>query len=237
MEEQDAEVSVPEKNDPRAAASGASVLEEVGAQNSNNVEEKKYVESDETKQRGRKRKEVEKENDEESADREEKTFRVFVKTLHGTSIVLPLKWIGNTLEGLKFDDTNVEEEEVTDLEHVELENLNDPKSEVRAFLSNALALRMKEREGWSRKFTEALCRELFHFLELKATLGDFEGCAFSPPTSLMDDLWHEVILNTKLYRRLCATLPNNPEGKLVDHTTFGAVDLEVQRERTREKLT
>jgi len=149
MEEQDAEVSVPEKNDPRAAASGASVLEEVGAQNSNNVEEKKYVESDETKQRGRKRKEVEKENDEESADREEKTFRVFVKTLHGTSIVLPLKWIGNTLEGLKFDDTNVEEEEVTDLEHVELENLNDPKSEVRAFLSNALALRMKEREGWS----------------------------------------------------------------------------------------
>ena len=37
MEEQDAEVSVPEKNDPRATASGASVLEEVGAQNSNNV--------------------------------------------------------------------------------------------------------------------------------------------------------------------------------------------------------
>jgi hypothetical protein len=97
---------------------------------------------------------------------------------------------------------------------------------------------MKEREGWSRKFTEALCRELFHFLELKATLGDFEGCEFSPPTSLMDDLWHEVILNTKLYRRLCATLPNNPEGKLVDRTTFGAaVDLEEKRELTRKKLT
>jgi hypothetical protein len=54
----------------------------------------------------------------------------------------------------------------------------------------------------------------------------------------MDDLWHEVILNTKLYRRLCATLPNNPEGKLVDHTTFGAaVDLEEKRELTRKKLT
>ena len=149
-------------------------------------------------------------------------------------MVLDLKWIGNTLEGLKFDDTNLEEEEIS----LDLEDLNDPNSDVRAVLSNALALRMKEREGWSRKFTEALCRELFHFLELKATLGDFEGCEFSPPTSLMDDLWHEVILNTKLYRRLCATLPNNPEGKLVDHTTFGAaVDLEEKRELTRKKLT
>jgi hypothetical protein len=128
----------------------------------------------------------------------------------------------------------LEEEEI----NLDLEDLNDPNSDVRAVLSNALALRMKEREGWSRKFTEALCRELFHFLELKATLGDFEGCEFSPPTSLMDDLWHKVILNTKLYRRLCATLPNNPEGKLVDHTTFGAaVDLEEKRELTRKKLT
>ena len=172
-------------------------------------------------------------DDEESADREEKTFRVFVKTLTGKWIVLDLKWIGNTLEGLKFDDTNLEEEEI----NLDLEDLNDPKSDVRAVLSNALALRMKESKRWSRKFTEDLCRELFHFLELKATLGDFEGCEFSPPTSLMDDLWHEVILNTKLYRRLCATLPNNPEGKLVEHTTFGAVDLEVQRERTRKELT
>ena len=235
MEAKDAEVSVPEEIDSRVAASKASVLEEVGAAPLNNVEEKKYAESDETKKRGRKRKEAEKENDdEESADREEKTFRVFVKTLTGKLMVLDLKWIGNTLEGLKFDDTNLEEEEI----NLDLEDLNDPNSDVRAVLSNALALRMKEREGWSRKFTEALCRELFHFLELKATLGDFEGCEFSPPTSLMDDLWHEVILNTKLYRRLCATLPNNPEGKLVDHTTFGAaVDLEEKRELTRKKLT
>jgi len=261
MEEQDAEVSVP-ANDPRAASASV-VLEEVGAPS--NVE-KKYAESElkhqseeETKKRGRKRKEAEKESDEEkmasetttkstpSADRE-KIFHVFVKTLNGKTITLPLKWIGNTLEGLKFDDTNVkeeeeeeeEEEEIKGLEHVryqELENLNDPKFDVRALLSNVLALRMKEREGWSRKFTKGLCQELFHFLELKATLGDFEGCEFSPPTSLMDDLWHEVILNTKLYRRLCATLPNNPGGKLIDHTTFGAVDLEVQRARTREKLT
>lgn len=235
MEAQDAEVSVPEEIDSRVAASKASVLEEVGAAPSNNVEEKKYAESDEAKKRGRKRKEAEKENDdEESADREEKTFRVFVKTLEGKLLVLDLKWIGNTLEGLKFDDTNLEEEEI----NLDLEDLNDPNSDVRAVLSNALALRMKERKGWSRKFTEALCRELFHFLELKATLGDFEGCEFSPPTSLMDDLWHKVILNTKLYRRLCATLPNNPEGKLVDHTTFGAaVDLEEKRELTRKKLT
>jgi|TARA_Y100000739_G_C20575588_1_gene450089 hypothetical protein len=235
MEAKDAEVSVSEEIDSRVAASKASVLEEVGAAPLNNVEEKKYAESDETKKRGRKRKEAEKENDdEESADREEKTFRVFVKTLTGKLMVLDLKWIGNTLEGLKFDDTNLEEEEI----NLDLEDLNDPNSDVRAVLSNALALRMKEREGWSRKFTEALCRELFHFLELKATLGDFEGCEFSPPTSLMDDLWHEVILNTKLYRRLCATLPNNPEGKLVDHTTFGAaVDLEEKRELTRKKLT
>ena len=235
MEAKDAEVSVPEEIDSRVAASKASVLEEVGAAPLNNVEEKKYAESDETKKRGRKRKEAEKENDdEESADREEKTFRVFVKTLEAKLLVLDLKWIGNTLEGLKFDDTNLEEEEI----NLDLEDLNDPNSDVRAVLSNALALRMKEREGWSRKFTEALCRELFHFLELKATLGDFEGCEFSPPTSLMDDLWHKVILNTKLYRRLCATLPNNPEGKLVDHTTFGAaVDLEEKRELTRKKLT
>ena len=235
MEAKDAEVLVSEEIDSRVAASKASVLEEVGAAPLNNVEEKKYAESDETKKRGRKRKEAEKENDdEESADREEKTFRVFVKTLTGKLMVLDLKWIGNTLEGLKFDDTNLEEEEI----NLDLEDLNDPNSDVRAVLSNALALRMKEREGWSRKFTEALCRELFHFLELKATLGDFEGCEFSPPTSLMDDLWHEVILNTKLYRRLCATLPNNPEGKLVDHTTFGAaVDLEEKRELTRKKLT
>ena len=235
MEAKDAEVSVSEEIDSRVAASKASVLEEVGAAPLNNVEEKKYAESDETKKRGRKRKEAEKENDdEESDDREEKTFRVFVKTLTGKLIVLDLKWIGNTLEGLKLDDTNLEEEEI----NLDLEDLNDPNSDVRAVLSNALALRMKEREGWSRKFTEALCRELFHFLELKATLGDFEGCEFSPPTSLMDDLWHEVILNTKLYRRLCATLPNNPEGKLVDHTTFGAaVDLEEKRELTRKKLT
>lgn len=235
MEAKDAEVSVSEEIDSRVAASNASVLEEVGAAPLNNVEEKKYAESDETKKRGRKRKEAEKENDdEESADREEKTFRVFVKTLTGKLMVLDLKWIGNTLEGLKFDDTNLEEEEI----NLDLEDLNDPNSDVRAVLSNALALRMKEREGWSRKFTEALCRELFHFLELKATLGNFEGCEFSPPTSLMDDLWHEVILNTKLYRRLCATLPNNPEGKLVDHTTFGAaVDLEEKRELTRKKLT
>ena len=235
MEAKDAEVSVSEEIDSRVAASKASVLEEVGAAPLNNVEEKKYAESDETKKRGRKRKEAEKENDdEESADREEKTFRVFVKTLTGKLMVLDLKWIGNTLEGLKFDDTNLEEEEI----NLDLEDLNDPNSDVRAVLSNALALRMKEREGWSRKFTEALCRELFHFLELKATLGNFEGCEFSPPTSLMDDLWHEVILNTKLYRRLCATLPNNPEGKLVDHTTFGAaVDLEEKRELTRKKLT
>jgi hypothetical protein len=75
-------------------------------------------------------------------------------------------------------------------------------------------------------------------LTLKANALDFDACELSP-SSLIDEVWHEAILNTRLYRELCESLEHNPEKKTIDHSTAHADcsrQVRKRRQRTKEEL-
>ena len=105
-------------------------------------------------------------------------------------------------------------------------------------LTSLLQKRMRLTKRWSTSFTLKVVKELKNFLTLKANVLDFDACELSP-SSLIDEVWHEAILNTRLYRKLCESLEHNPEKKTIDHSTAHA-DCSRQvlqrRRRTKEEL-
>jgi hypothetical protein len=159
-------------------------------------------------------------------------FVVYVRGLDGKTITLNL---GNepgyvTFQGRKYAFDAIGANDGEDL-FVSRRSDDDE-------LTSLLQKRMRLTKRWSTSFTLKVVKELKNFLTLKANVLDFDACELSP-SSLIDEVWHEAILNTRLYRELCESLEHNPEKKTIDHSTAHA-DCSRQvlqrRRRTKEEL-
>ena len=159
-------------------------------------------------------------------------FVVYVRGLDGKTITLNL---GNepgyvTFQGRKYAFDAIGANDGEDL-FVSRRSDDDE-------LTSLLQKRMRLTKRWSTSFTLKVVKELKNFLTLKANALDFDACELSP-SSLIDEVWHEAILNTRLYRELCESLEHNPEKKTIDHSTAHA-DCSRQvlqrRRRTKEEL-
>ena len=159
-------------------------------------------------------------------------FVVYVRGLDGKTITLNL---GNepgyvTFQGRKYAFDAIGANDGEDL-FVSRRSDDDE-------LTSLLQKRMRLTKRWSTSFTLKVVKELKNFLTLKANVLDFDACELSP-SSLIDEVWHEAILNTRLYRKLCESLEHNPEKKTIDHSTAHADcsrQVRKRRQRTKEEL-
>ena len=76
-------------------------------------------------------------------------------------------------------------------------------------------------------------RELFGFLTLKVLAMDTDATLLSP-SGPIDDMWHKVVLDTKLYREICdAILPEwAPSPRMLDHNPQAPLGHVARYQRT-----
>jgi len=74
---------------------------------------------------------------------------------------------------------------------------------------------------------DACLAELLKFLYLSSKYPELKG-NFIPVTQEVDDLWHEFILQTKYYQKLCSRLPG---GEFIHHESMGFDDYRAERPR------
>lgn len=95
---------------------------------------------------------------------------------------------------------------------------------------------MRDGTGLVTTMPEAilLSKELVRFLVIKAMDGDFSATKYSPPTTLLDQAWHTLLLFPALYFKLSHELC----GKVIDHNPMGGDDVAartIRRDAVRER--
>jgi hypothetical protein len=99
------------------------------------------------------------------------------------------------------------------------------------FLENQLQpivddMNMSIRDDEREKDPHTLLRECLHFLVLKKLAGDEDATKLSP-TDGIDQVWHQLILNTRLYKSINDALG----GEMIHHNPEGGRDVGSRNER------
>lgn len=88
-----------------------------------------------------------------------------------------------------------------------------------------------ENFNWSIDQVQIAVRALYQCLIVKAYAGPSAELYLSVPVEL-DQIWHQLILNTKLYQDFC----NDVCGRIIHHTTLSAKDLVAQKNMRVEAM-
>ena len=110
----------------------------------------------------------------------------------------------------------------------------DPYATSRFDPGGRLALRCARNLDLNEDEVEGALAAYKQFMVLKAVCKDFDATKLSPPP-LVDEIWHEHILDTRGYRAFCDAAFE----QFVDHDPDGVLDCgarRVRRERTLHKL-
>jgi hypothetical protein len=76
-------------------------------------------------------------------------------------------------------------------------------------------------------------KEFARFVLLKIKAEDFEGSLLSP-SPLVDAVWHEMILDTRMYAKFCLDVCG---GMVLEHDPDGASEEDVVARTKRQKRT
>ena len=91
-----------------------------------------------------------------------------------------------------------------------------------------LVPRLVRRHQWTAAKATEVVEEYHRFMQLKKALKDYEATRLSP-SSAIDLVWHEHILDTRRYGAFCTQLC----GRLIHHDPDGDLDPEERAKRLK----
>jgi hypothetical protein len=111
-------------------------------------------------------------------------------------------------------------------------NSNGNADEANSNLLQEYAGTLKERcrrvYQWNQDMSNRVFNSYQQFLDLKGTLEDWNATILSP-TSLVDQMWHQHILDTRHYEKYCQSVC----GRMIHHDPEGGMDVAAREARLR----